>query len=222
MGLVPKSAMWRIMRLFAKNTGMRSANFGKYHASRLLGDRHTQLQSHAAFAFLLDYVPNWKWAYGAGGLIQYQSLVPASSAEAVFRDQIELQHRYGLPAYLGVFKRHRPDAFLMTHALDGYSLALDLKVTRANRERLWRMAAEMDRLVVEAGGRFYFAKDSTLSPASLTSYLAEERVQRFLALKRELDPGSLLQTDYIGASSRRGEGVRRRSCVKHITKRTQS
>ena len=52
-----------------------------------------------------------------------------------------------------------------------------------------------DALVLAAGGRFYFAKDSTLHPARLESYLAEERVQRFRALKQQLDPENLLQTD---------------------------
>lgn len=195
MGLVPKSMMWRFMRPFANNPGVRLVNAAKYHAGRLLGDRQVHVQSHAGFAFLLDYVPNWKWAYRPGGLIQYQSFIPAARAAEVFRAQIELQHRHGLPAYLGVFKRHRPDPFLMTHAVEGYSLALDFKVTAANRDRLWRLAAEMDRLVLEAGGRFYFAKDSTLTHARLGPYLEEERVRHFLALKRECDPEGVLETE---------------------------
>jgi hypothetical protein len=83
----------------------------------------------------------------------------------------------------------------MTHAVDGYSLALDFKVTAANRVRLWALAAELDRLVIDAGGRFYFAKDSTLSRASYTPFLTEERTQRFLALKRRCDPEERLQTN---------------------------
>ena len=39
--------------------------------------------------------------------------------------------------YLGVLKRHRPYPFLMTHAVDGYSLALDFKVTKRNRLDNW-------------------------------------------------------------------------------------
>jgi FAD/FMN-containing dehydrogenase len=83
----------------------------------------------------------------------------------------------------------------MTHAVDGYSLALDFKVTARNRRRLWEHAAELTRVVLDAGGRFYFAKDSTLTAPQLERYLAEERVRRFLALKRTLDPEGLLQTD---------------------------
>ena len=46
-------------------------------------------KSHAGFAFLLDYVPNWKYAYGRQapcetGLIQYQSFLPAETAHDVY------------------------------------------------------------------------------------------------------------------------------------------
>jgi FAD/FMN-containing dehydrogenase len=68
-------------------------------------------------------------------------------------------------------------------------------VTAANRRRLWEHAADLTRVVLDAGGRFYYAKDSTLTAPQLERYRAEERVQRFLALKRELDPDELLQTD---------------------------
>ena len=134
-GLVPKSVMWRVMQPFVNHAGMRLVNAAKYHASRP-SSRTLHHQSHAAFAFLLDYVPNWKWAYSPGGLIQYQSFIPAESAAATFQAQLALCQERGIVPYLGVFKRHRPDDFLMTHAVDGFSLALDFKVTARNRQRL--------------------------------------------------------------------------------------
>lgn len=194
LGVFPKSVLWRFMKPFTNDAGVRLVNALKYHVSRRTGG-HAHTQSHAAFAFLLDYVPGWKKAYGPGGLIQYQSFVPKEHAERVFRAQLELCQRRGLVSYLGVFKRHRPDPFLMTHAVDGYSLALDFKVTANNRARLWALAAEMDRLVLSAGGRFYFAKDSTLHPARLERLRDEPRVQAFLSLKRACDPENRLQTD---------------------------
>jgi decaprenylphospho-beta-D-ribofuranose 2-oxidase len=193
-GLIPKSIMWRLMKLAVNDWGVRLTNWAKYKSSKL-SSGHRHLQSHAGFAFLLDYVPNWKWAYKPGGLIQYQSFIPKEKALEVFRAQIELQHRFGAVSYLGVFKRHRPDPFLMTHAVDGYSLALDFKITDENRNRVWTLAKEMDKLVVAAGGRFYFAKDSTLNRAGLREYLEEDRVQKFLELKRQCDPEGLLETN---------------------------
>jgi decaprenylphospho-beta-D-ribofuranose 2-oxidase len=192
MGVLPKSMMWLFMKPLVRDVGVRFVNWGKY----VSGSRHHPYHdSHAGFAFLLDYVPGWKRAYMPIGLIQFQSFIPADRAEEVFRTEIELARHRGLPPYLGVFKRHRPDPFLMTHALDGYSLALDFRVTHRNRTAVWSLADDLAKIVVEAGGRFYFAKDSTLTHERLESYLAEERVQRFLALKRECDPDDTLQTD---------------------------
>ncbi len=194
-GLVPKSLMWRLMKPLVNDPGMRAINFAKSLSATTLGDGHTHTQSHAGFAFLLDYVPNWKHTYKPGGLIQYQSFVPKEHAQAVFAAQIKLAQAYGIVPYLGVFKRHRPDDFLMTHAVDGYSLALDFAVTPAKQGGLLSLAAEMDRMVLDAGGRFYFAKDSALHRISAREALGAERVEKFLALKREHDPENRLQTN---------------------------
>jgi FAD/FMN-containing dehydrogenase len=205
-GLIPKSAMWRFLRPLTNNIGMRALNVAKYLSSVTLTEGKVHEVTHAGFAFLLDYVPNWKWAYLPGGLIQYQSFIPKETAESCFTEQIALCQKRGLVPYLGVFKRHRPDPFLMTHSVDGYSLALDFKVTAKNRARLWALCAELDALVLAAGGRFYFAKDATLHPERLQEYLKEERVQTFLALKRVCDPEAILQTDlYRRLFTRAGE-----------------
>jgi FAD/FMN-containing dehydrogenase len=194
-GLLPKAWMWRMMRPFVNNPGMRLINALKYHAGRREARRGPHRESHAAFNFLLDYVPGWKRAYQPIGLIQYQLFVPAARAEATMAQVMALSSAAGLPPYLAVFKRHRPDEFLMSYAVDGYSLALDYRVTPANRERVWELAHRMDQVVLEAGGRFYFAKDSTLTRASAERFLSPERREAFLALKRRCDPENLLQTE---------------------------
>ncbi len=193
-GILPASIMWLFMRPFWNNLGTRFVNLGKYLSSRL-GDGHTFLQPHASFHFLLDYIPDWKKAYGPGGLIQYQSFIPAANAEAAFSQMLRLGQRRGLPNYLSVLKRHRPDDFLMTHSLDGYSLAMDFRVTRHNRPQLVRLTRDMDEIVLQAGGRFYFAKDSTLRPEAVVASLGESAVSRFRALKAQCDPDGMLQTN---------------------------
>ncbi len=194
-GVFPKSVMWRLMKPFLNDPGMRLINTGRFLAISKLGDRKTHHQSHAGFAFLLDYVPNWKAAYKPGGLIQYQSFVPKDRAKDVFSQQIEMAQAYGVVPYLGVFKRHRPDDFLMTHSVDGYSFALDFAVTPQNQGKLLSLTAEMDRIVLDAGGRYYFAKDSALHRASIQDAMGPERVQKFFALKAQCDPETLLQTN---------------------------
>lgn len=121
--------------------------------------------------------------------------MPAATAERCFTAQLELCHKEGIIPYLGVFKRHKRDEFLMSHAVDGYSFALDFPINAHNRERVWKLAAKLNEIVLEAGGRFYFAKDSTLDRASAVRYLGQEAIDRFTLLKRQCDPEHLLQTD---------------------------
>jgi decaprenylphospho-beta-D-ribofuranose 2-oxidase len=194
-GLIPKSLMWRFMKLFSRPLGMRLINWAKYTASATIGNHKTYLDTHAGFAFLLDYVPNWKWVYKPGGLIQYQSFVPAETAQECFAAQLRLCQERNLVSWLGVFKRHRRDDFLMSHGVNGYSLALDFPVNARNRDRLWALAQELNKLVLAAGGRFYFAKDSTLDADSARQFLGADALAQFTTLKQQCDPEHLLQTN---------------------------
>jgi decaprenylphospho-beta-D-ribofuranose 2-oxidase len=126
---------------FMINLGAWGINTAKYIAALR---KHTFRQSHAAFHFLLDYVPNWELSYGRGGLIQYQSFLPKETAEATWREMIGLSQKRGLPSYLGVTKRHRPDTFLLSHAVDGFSLAMDFKVTDSATRIVESDVAEFD------------------------------------------------------------------------------
>jgi len=191
-GIVPKSLLHYFMAPFMINPGVWLVNTAKYVASLRSGHYR---QPHAAFHFLLDYVPDWELAYGKNGLIQYQSFVPKETALTTWTELLRISQKRGLPAYLGVTKRHRPDKFLLSHAVDGFSLALDFKVTAGNRVRLSAMLQEFDEIVLQAGGRFYFAKNSETRPETARRYLGEQAIERFKALKRRTDPNLLLESD---------------------------
>jgi decaprenylphospho-beta-D-ribofuranose 2-oxidase len=195
LGLVPKSIVWRFLKPFVNDLGFRMINRAKYLSAAIAPKGKKFKQSHAGFAFLLDYVPNWKKSYGEGGLIQYQSFIPKETAEQAFREQLELCQREKLVPYLAVFKRHKPDDFLITHAVDGFSLALDFKITEKRRERVWALARKLNEIVLKAGGRFYLAKDATLTSDAFKQYLTDDALGKFKALKAKCDPDNILQSD---------------------------
>ena len=193
-GVVPKSMMWRMVKPFTNNLGMRAINLAKYLHGSVLADGAVYRQSLAAFSFLLDYIPNWKKAYLPGGLIQHQSFVPVAHAERVFSQQLEICRRRGMPSYLGVLKRHRRDDFLLTHAVDGFSLALDFPVIEGRRAELWAMIREIAEPVVAAGGRFYAAKDAALPGELYRATFQRGELESFCELKRRVDPDGLLRS----------------------------
>jgi hypothetical protein len=60
---------------------------------------------------------------------------------------------------------------------------------------LWRLCQELAEIVLEAGGRFYYAKDAILLASSFARVHGNAAVTQFRAQKQKWDPGNLLQTD---------------------------
>jgi decaprenylphospho-beta-D-ribofuranose 2-oxidase len=191
-GVMPKSWLHYFMTPFVNNIGWWGVNHAKYITSLRT---HTFRQSHAAFHFLLDYVPDFERSYGRGGLIEYQSFLPKETALQAWTEMLDISKRQGLPSYLGVTKRHRPDKFLLTHANDGFSLAMDFKVTDGNRARLSTLLQEFDKIVLANGGRFYFVKNSETTAETTLKFYGEEAVEKFKKLKKRCDPNGLLESD---------------------------
>jgi FAD/FMN-containing dehydrogenase len=148
-------------------------------------------RSHAAFHFLLDYIP-----LGAvlDKAVDPVPVFPAEGDSPAWSEILSMAKKRDA-LYLGVTKRHRPDKFLLTHALDGFSLALDFKVTGGNRTRMAEMMQDFDRVILEHGGRFYFAKNSETTAETALKFFGEETVARFRKLKRRCDPDGLLESD---------------------------
>jgi len=192
----PKHQIWRVLRLFRSKPTWRLVNAAQYQKAAW-GSKRPYLQSHVAFAFLLDYVPNWRLAYGREGFIQIQIFVPHAAARETFRDVLRIAHDHGEPSFLSVMKRHRPDGFLLTHALDGWSLAMDHRVTARNREEIWKLAHDVHQRVRAAGGKFYFAKDAALRPDDVLQSYGAQTLSRFSAIKRRLDPDGLFASDLV-------------------------
>ena len=190
----PKRWMWRLMKPWAHRSGMRLINWGRYTWASQPRNQHRHLQPHAQFNFLLDFVPDWKRVYEPGGLIQIQLFLPRDQARRVIRQALELQQTLRLESWLVVMKRHRRDPFWLSHAVDGYSFAMDFPVTARRREDLVQLGRRLERLVLEAGGRFYLAKDSLVRGEAFRRSLGPEVLGRFMALKGELDPDGLLES----------------------------
>lgn len=194
LGIIPKSWMWLFMIPFANNLGMRLVNFAKF-VSGYLTNNKPYFQGHAEYAFLLDYVPNWKFMYKPGSMIQYQSFIPKENAVDAFCEILKICQKRRIVTWLAVFKKHKSDPFLLTHALDGYSMAMDFPVTFGNRKRLWELAGELDEIVLKFGGKFYFAKDSTLRPETVQRAFPKKNLEKFYSLKKKFDPKGILETD---------------------------
>ncbi|MCE9634334.1 MAG: FAD-binding oxidoreductase [Planctomycetes bacterium] len=191
-GVLHRSLVAPMMKPAARPAGMRAINALKYRSAAVRGE-HTFLQEHVRFAFLLDYVPGWKSIYAPGGLLQYQTFLPRESAAQVHTELLRRCRERRIVPWLGVTKKHRACPSVLPHALDGYSFAMDFPVTAGGRDALLAHCRDMDDVVVAAGGRVYFAKDQTTTPATVRRVFP--RIPEFLEWKRSLDPAGVLTSD---------------------------
>src|SRR6516225_6174498 len=152
--------------------------------------RRGELQAIGTFFHPLDGIRNWNRVYGPGGFRQYQYVVPFGQ-EAAVRRSFELVSRARAASFVTVLKRFgQGDPGLLSFPMPGWTLALDVPARTRGLEDLF---GSLDRLVVQAGGRVYLAKDSRVPPGVLAEMYP--RLAEFAKLRAELDPAGILASD---------------------------
>ena len=146
---------------------------------------------YESFFFPLDRVEDWNRLYGPAGFYQYQLVVPEASGPEALRRVLEALSEARAASFLAVLKRFgaaEPGA-LLSFPRPGYTLALDLP----NRgEETLALLRRLDRLVLEAGGRLYLAKDARLDPLSFRRMYPE--YDAWLSIRRRVDPEGWLSS----------------------------
>ena len=112
------------------------------------------------FFFPLDKIAHWNKLYGRRGFTQYQLVLPKDAGLAGLRVILAKIAAAGLGSFLAVLKLFGAEnANYLSFPLEGYTLALDFKI----QNRLFPFLNELDRIVLDHGGRLYLTKDVRMS-----------------------------------------------------------
>jgi hypothetical protein len=129
------------------------------------------------------------------GVETFHAFVPAGRAEETFGDLMRYSARQGCLPIWCIIKAHRPDPFLLSYQVDGYSLELNYPRIRRTGPVLPRVLCQMIERTISAGGRFYLAKDHFMTGAQYRRSMGDSTIEEFLQLKRRLDPDGVWQSD---------------------------
>jgi FAD/FMN-containing dehydrogenase len=113
------------------------------------------------FFYPLDSIRGWNRMYGPRGFHQYQSVVPPESGAEATALMLREISTSGLGSFLGVLKTfgHVPPVGMMSFPMPGITFALDFPERGRRTEALFE---RLDRIVSDAGGRLYAAKDARM------------------------------------------------------------
>jgi decaprenylphospho-beta-D-ribofuranose 2-oxidase len=143
------------------------------------------LVPYEPFFYPLDKIRDWNRLYGKRGFLQYQCVLPYQGGREGLVRILELLSSEGHASFLAVLKRFgaAEEGQLLSFPRPGYTLAVDLP---RDGERQDRLLENLDRVVMEGGGRVYLAKDARLRAETFQVMYPE--ITRWLEIKRRVDP----------------------------------
>lgn len=140
-------------------TSLRAFNYFYYHRPWRPGP---VLTHYLPFFYPLDRIEHWNRIYGRHGFYQYQCVLPKAHQRDALRALLGEIARDGQGSFLAVLKTFGRihSGGLLSFPREGVTLALDFP----NRgEPLLRLFERLDKVVAEAGGALYPAKDARMS-----------------------------------------------------------
>jgi len=144
------------------------------------------------YFYPLDAILDWNRLYGRRGFVQFQCVLPEARAEEGLARILEATAGAGA-GFLAVLKKFGAQESPISFPTAGWTLALDLPVRRATLA----LVARLEDAAIAHGGRFYLAKDATLTPERFAA--AEPRAEAFRAFRA----GRGLDARFASAQSER-------------------
>jgi decaprenylphospho-beta-D-ribofuranose 2-oxidase len=147
------------------------------------------LADYDAFFYPLDAVYHWNRIYGSRGFTQYQCVLPKAASREGLHRILRAIGEWGQGSFLAVLKLFgRENGNLLSFPMEGYTLALDFPIVSG----LFPFLNELDRVVLDCGGRLYLSKDVRMGEdVFLRGY---PHAEKFIRCKHGIDRDNRLQS----------------------------
>ncbi|GAB2699432.1 FAD-binding oxidoreductase [Nocardia thraciensis] len=156
---------------------------------RKSGTYRGKVQNLTQFYHPLDMMGEWNRGYGSNGFLQYQFVVPPEAVEE-FKSIIRDIQGSGFYSFLNVFKLFGPgNQAPLSFPMPGWNICVDFPI----RAGLNEFVTDLDRRVLEFGGRLYTGKDSRTTAE--TFHKMYPRIDEWIKIRRNVDPTGVFISD---------------------------
>lgn len=159
---------------------IRAFNFLYYNKSPR--QRHTGIVDYDTFFYPLDSILHWNRMYGKNGFVQYQFVLPLEVSKKGLTEILLRINKANMGSFLAVLKLFGKQDDLISFPMEGYTLALDFAV----RKGLFQFLDELDKIVMDLGGRIYLSKDARMKPDFF--WRSYPQVSRFAEIVQKYNP----------------------------------
>ena len=134
--------------------------FNTLYYGKVFQAEQSRRTSFETYFYPLDQMLHWNRLYGKPGFLQYQFVIPTATGREGMRRILEEISDSGQGSFLAVLKAFgKQNNNPLSFPLEGYTLALDFKVTPT----IFALLDRLDQLVLQYGGRLYLAKDARMT-----------------------------------------------------------
>ncbi|MBE8606819.1 FAD-binding protein [Vibrio cyclitrophicus 1F53] len=156
--------------------------FNTLYYNKQLSRKVEKKVSYEPFFYPLDAILEWNRIYGRSGFQQYQCVIPEDNAQFAMKEILTSISNRRMGSFLAVLKRCSDitSPGLLSFPMQGATLALDFPQVDGTINGLFD---ELDKIVMQAGGRLYPAKD-----AHMSSHFFQQAYPQWEELEKLRDP----------------------------------
>jgi FAD/FMN-containing dehydrogenase len=143
--------------------------FNTLYYNKQLSTKINSVVHYNPFFYPLDAVDGWQKAYGKNGFMQYQFVIPFENDRKVLHQILKVIVDSGLSSFLTVLKSfgNIQSPGLLSFPSPGITMAIDF---RNYGESTLKELTKLDKIVKDAGGRLYPAKDSRMKGSDFKEF----------------------------------------------------
>ncbi len=132
--------------------------------------------------FPLEAWSSWQKVYEPAGFHQHQSLIPEEAGLSAVKSLFQLVSKGGISPTLVVIKRMGEGRGGLSFPAPGWTVSMDF----AHGPEVLALLGRLNQFTVEAGGRVYLSKDSTLSAELMRQMYPD--LGSFMEVRNRVDP----------------------------------